>query len=89
MSQPKAKQCISLVVETTDKNKVVMVEAMDRAMDRMNITHVEVEEKRMIVHGRTFKECFKYLKERDKKVHKASQNMVSVLFNMSVAMCHA
>jgi hypothetical protein len=50
---------------------------------------MEIEEKRMIVHGHTFKECLKYLKERDKKVHEASQNMVSVLSNMSVAMCHA
>jgi hypothetical protein len=58
-------------------------------MDHMNITHMEIEKKRMTVHGRTFKECLKYLKERIKKVHKASQDMVSVLSNMSVAMCHA
>jgi N-acetylmuramic acid 6-phosphate (MurNAc-6-P) etherase len=58
-------------------------------MDHMNITHMEIEEKRMIVHGHTFKKCLQNLKERNKKIHKASQNMVSVFSNMNKTMCHA
>jgi len=50
---------------------------------------MEIEDKRMTIQGRTFKECFEYLKEKNKKIHKASKNMVSVLFNMNAAMCHA
>jgi hypothetical protein len=56
-----------------------MVVAMDQTMDHMNITHMEIKEKRMTVHGHTFKECLKYLKKINKKIHKASQNMVNVL----------
>jgi hypothetical protein len=30
-----------------------------------------------------------YLKERDKKAHKKTKNMVNVLSNLNITMCHA
>jgi hypothetical protein len=39
-------------------------------MDNMNITHMEIEEKQMTIHGCTFKEYFEYLKEKNKKITK-------------------
>ncbi len=38
-------------------------------------------------HEKTSKLHLKYLKERDKKVYKMNKNMVSVLANLSFAMC--
>lgn len=32
-----------------------MVEAIDQAMNRMNTTQIEIEDKQMIVHEHTFK----------------------------------
>jgi hypothetical protein len=38
-------------------------------------------------HEKTYKLHLKYLKERDRKVYKMNKNMVSVLANLSFAMC--
>ncbi len=35
----------SLVIETTNKNKEVMVEALDWVVDCLNITQIEIENK--------------------------------------------
>lgn len=65
----KQKDAFWLVIEVINKNNKAMVEDMDQAMDHMNITHMEIEEKWMTIHGHIFKECFEYLKEKDQKIH--------------------
>jgi hypothetical protein len=45
----------SPIIETINNSTRAMVEAIDRAMNRMNTTQIEIEDKQMIVHEHTFK----------------------------------
>ncbi len=47
------------------------------AMDHINTNQFEIDKNKTKSHEMTFKH-FKYLKERDKKVHKMNNNMVRV-----------
>ncbi len=47
------------------------------AMDHINTNQFEIEKNKTKSHEMTFNH-FKYLKERDKKVHKMNNNMVRV-----------
>ncbi len=58
------------------------------AMNHINTNRLEIDKNMTKPHEKTFKHL-KYVKERNKKVHKMNKNMVSVLSNLSFAMCHA
>ncbi len=58
------------------------------AMDHINTNPFKIHKNKTKSHEMAFKH-FKYLKERDKKVHKMNNNMVRVWANLSYVMCHA
>jgi hypothetical protein len=58
------------------------------AMNHINTNRLEIDKNMTKPHEKTSKHL-KYVKERNKKVHKMNKNMVSVLSNLSFAMCHA
>ncbi len=62
-----------LVVEATNKKKFIIMDAMDH----INTNPFEIHKNKTKFHEMTFKH-FKYLKERNKKVHKMNNNMVKV-----------
>jgi hypothetical protein len=62
---------------------------MVEAMDHINATHIEIDNRWNIVHKCTFIEHLQYLEERNKKIHKANQNIANIFSNLSIAMCHA
>jgi hypothetical protein len=53
----------------------------------INTNQFEIDKNKTKSHDMTFKH-FKYLKERDKKVHKMNNNVVKVWSNLSYVMCH-
>lgn len=54
-------------------------------MDHINLVQLDIDKSKQ----HNFEEHLGYLKERDRKAHKMTKNMVSVLSNLSVAMCYA
>jgi hypothetical protein len=67
----------SLVIETTNRNKEVMVETLDWVVNCLNIT--KIENKQNLIHECTFKKHIEYLKQRDKKNHKVFTWLTSFL----------
>ncbi len=58
-------------------------------MEKTNVIQLKIEERRFKHCDYAFKEQLCYMKARDKKTHKMNKNMVHVLSNLSMAMCHA
>jgi len=73
------------VIEFTNKNNKVLVDAMDQ----INSTHIDLYKNMTKYTDNNFKEHLKYLKDKDKKTHKMNKQMVNVLSNLSITMCHA
>lgn len=69
------------MIDAMDKSSKVFVDVMDR----INLVQLDIDKSKQ----HNFKEHLNYLKESDRKAHKMTKNMVSVLLNLSVAMCHA
>jgi hypothetical protein len=72
-SKRKISSMFLLVVEATNKKKFIIMDAMDH----INTNPFEIHKNKTKFHEMTFKH-FKYLKERNKKVHKMNNNMVKV-----------
>jgi hypothetical protein len=58
-------------------------------MDQINSTHFDLYKNTIKYLDNNFKEHFKYLKDKDKKTHQVNKQMVNVLSNLNIAMCHA
>jgi hypothetical protein len=50
---------------------------------------LDIEQHSSNVQEHTFKEHLRYLKSRDKKIHKINQKKVNIFSNLSIVMCHA
>jgi len=72
------------MIDAINKNNKVFIEAMDK----MNVTQIEIEYYRSKTHEHSAKQHLTFLKERNKKMSKRNKNMVSVLANLSTTMCH-
>jgi hypothetical protein len=59
------------------------------AMDKINCTQLEIEQQCLGVHELTFKTHIRYLKAHGKKLYKMNKNMVNVLSNLNIILCHA
>jgi hypothetical protein len=76
---------VYLVINSTNKN----IKAVLDVMNKINVIQQEAEQHRSKVQDRNFKEHLRYFKSRDKKVHKMSKSLVTMLSNLSIVMCHA
>jgi hypothetical protein len=72
------------MIEFTNKNNKVLVDAMDQ----INSTHIDLYKNMTKYMDNNFKEHLTYLKDKDKKTHKMNKQMVNVLSNFSIMMCH-
>jgi hypothetical protein len=58
------------------------------AMEHINITQFKIEKHYKRIQKYTIKKHLQYLKSRNKKIHHISKNMVNVLNNFNITMCH-
>lgn len=59
------------------------------AMEKINVAQLEIEQHHFENQNHNFKKHLHYLKVRNKKMHQMNDNMVNVISNSSMAMCHA
>ncbi len=57
-------------------------------MDQIKSTHLDLYKNMIKYLDNNFKEHLKYLKDKDKKTHKMNKQMVNLLSNFNIAMCH-
>jgi hypothetical protein len=58
-------------------------------MDRINSIQLDINMAKTQSQDKQFKKHMWYLKERDKKVHKMTKNMMNVLSKFNITMFHA
>ncbi len=75
----------SPIIDSTNKNNKAILEVMEKIGD---IQH-EIEKHHSKPRDYNFKQHLRYFKSINKKVHKMSKSLVTILSNMSLAMCHA
>jgi hypothetical protein len=61
----KLSNIFSPIIETINNSSRAMVEAIDRTMNCMNTTQIEIEDKQMIIHEHTFETHFEYVKQKN------------------------
>jgi hypothetical protein len=65
----------SLVIEFTNKNNKILVDAMEK----INVVQLEIEQHCSENQNYNFKEHLHHFKTRDKRVHQMNKNIVNVL----------
>ncbi len=58
-------------------------------MDQINLKQLKIQIYSTTIQQCNIKQQLKYFKQHDKKIHKTSKNMVSVISSINTTMCHA
>jgi hypothetical protein len=70
------------IIEAMDQNNKIVVEATDQ----ISFMQLHINKNKKKFQEKAFKQHLQYLKDKDKKIQKMHNNMVSVLSNLNMAM---